>query len=422
MIWRLLYNTFFLPIGWIGFRLYGMFNRKAKRGLHGRKGLFDRLSADVAQLDPNSKRIWFHSASMGEFEQAKPIIAELKRHHPNIDVIVSFFSPSGYEHSKFYKLASVITYIPFDSPRNASRFLDIVRPSAAVMLRYDIWPNHIWALADRRIPTFVASATFRAHTVKNLPIIRGLHRAVYNSIDYILTVSEVDRRAFVQFHLDHPILAVLGDTRYDQVWTSSRQDRHLLAPKVVAGKKVLVIGSSWEEDERSVLPACFELWSQRDDVLVILAPHEPTIENLERIEHELDQSAQSIRFSNMVDYNGERIIVVDSVGILKALYRYAHVAFVGGSFRGGVHNVLEPAVYGIPVLIGPKHQNSQEAVRLVETGGAFVGATADELGHHLRELFEDESKRVCAGKRALELVQQNVGAVNRFLSFVDKVL
>src|SRR5208283_251981 len=148
MLWRLFYNGMVIPIGWIGFHLWGLVDKKAKRGIRGRRGLFTRLEHQVAKLPPNKKRIWFHSSSMGEFEQAKPIIAELKKRRPDIQVIVSFFSPSGYEHSQSYKLAGIITYIPFDSSSNAKRFVQMITPSAAVIVRYDLWPNHVWALHD----------------------------------------------------------------------------------------------------------------------------------------------------------------------------------------------------------------------------------------------------------------------------------
>src|SRR5258707_466424 len=152
MLWQIFYNVVVVPLGWVGFRLVGVFNQKVKRGIEGRKNLFQNLEAGIRQIDPSAKKVWFHSSSLGEFEQAKPIIAELKRRRPEIRVVVSFFSPSGFEHSKTYKLADLITYLPFDSSRNASKFVATVKPSAMVMLRYDVWPNHLWTARRNNIP------------------------------------------------------------------------------------------------------------------------------------------------------------------------------------------------------------------------------------------------------------------------------
>ncbi len=361
---------------------------------------------------------------MGEFEQAKPIIAEIKRRAPATQVIVTFFSPSGYENSLKYGLASIIAYIPFDSRANAERFVATVRPDAAIMVRYDVWPNHLWALRRHGVPVFIANATLRPSTVRDLPLLRQFHRAMYNALDGILTVSEADRSVFATYGLDHPMLAVMGDTRYDQVWRRSAEakTRHLLPPAITQGRKVLILGSSWTADEEVLMPACETLRAEHPELLIILVPHEPTLGNLERIESGLPASLSVIRFSNLNDYAGESVILVDSVGILMPLYRYAHVAFVGGAFGAGIHNVLEPAAYGLPVLMGPRHQNSQEAVRLQQEGGAFSGATTEELLAHLRRLFGDEKARQAAGDVALALVRSNVGATDRFVATVEHYL
>jgi 3-deoxy-D-manno-octulosonic-acid transferase len=420
MAWQLLYNTIFVPLGWLGFRIFGLVNRKARSGIRGRADLFVRLERDVARIGAG-KRIWFHSSSLGEFEQAKPIIAEIKRRFPTTQIIVSFFSPSGYEHSLKYSLASVITYLPFDSRANAERFVETIRPDAAIMVRYDVWPNHLWSLKRRGIPVFIANATLRPSTLRDLPLVRQFHRAMYNALDFILTVSDDDRAVFASYGLDRPLIKVMGDTRYDQVWRRSTESkaRHLLPDAVTAGKRVLILGSSWTSDEEVVLPACETLAAAHPELLVILVPHEPTLANLERIEEAIGTAMPVIRFSNMNDYAGETVILVDSVGILMGLYRYGHV---GGSFGTGIHNVLEPAAYGLPVLMGPRHQNSQEAVRLLREGGAFTGYGTAEILAHLRRLLADEGARQAAGAKALDLVKTNIGATDRFVAAMDHLL
>lgn len=423
-MWRVVYNVVVVPILWISFQLLRLIDSKVRKGISGRRNLFTALQTNVARLRPDNKRIWFHSSSMGEFEQAKPIITEIKKRHPSVEVVVTFFSPSGYEHSQNYKLANIITYVPFDSRNNAGHFVEMVRPTVAVMVRYDLWPNHLWALRRSNVPIFVANATLRQNTARSLPLAKQFHRTVYNALDYILTVSEADKRMFESFGLVHPVVDVMGDTRYDQVWSRSAASRahHILPALVTAGKRVLVIGSSWLEDEDHLFPALKRLVQSHPDILVILVPHEPTLETLERIEFVLNGEISVIRFSAVGDYNHEHIILIDSVGILMALYQYAHVAYVGGSFRQGVHNVLEPAAYGVPLVVGPRHENSQEALELVAQGAAVVGTNDLELYQHFQSFMDQEEMRQQAGQKALAFVRKNVGATIRFLSYLEKVL
>ncbi len=421
--WYLFYNGLVIPVFWVLLQIGALANQKIRRGIRGRRGLFEQLSQDVKKLT-KSRRIWFHSSSMGEFEQAKPIISALKKRYDNLDVVVSFFSPSGYEHSRNYKLASLITYLPFDSSAGARRFLDLIQPSAAIMVRYDIWPNHVWELRKREIPTLIANATLRKTSSRLYPLLRSFHHHVYQSITSILTVSQADVEAFQKLDLTHPQLHVIGETRYDQVWQRSEEARskHLIPPAILKRKKVLVVGSSWEEDEAVLLPAFRRIAQHDSNALMILVPHEPNVETLERLEISLNYSLRSIRFSDLNDYSDENVILVDSIGILTALYQYADVAYVGGSFRQGIHNVLEPAVYGIPVLYGPKHQNSREAVELARRAGSFVVTNPEECYAHVRKLFNDKKARVKAGTVSLNLVRENIGATERFIEYLEKVL
>lgn len=420
-LWEILYDWLALPLLWLLIRAMGLFNAKVRRGIRGRTGLMESLSRSLAHLPPG-KRIWFHSSSMGEFEQAKPIIAMLKARSPDVMVIVTFFSPSGYEHSRAYHLADVISYLPFDTRRSARQFLSLVKPDIAVMVRYDIWPNHIWELRRRGVPTLIANATMRRSTKRRLPFVRTFHRYVYDCIDEILTVSTSDVEAFSYFGLRHSLLLAIGDTRFDQVCKRSEDARkkNLIAPHVVKDKQVLVVGSSWPEDDEVVIPSLLEL--QSDRFLTFITPHEPTIEHLEELEAQLEGRISFIRFSDLNDYTNERVVIVDSIGILLTLYRYAHIAYVGGSFRQGVHNVLEAAVYGIPVLFGPRHRNAHEPLQLLNKGGAFVVENSAELTRTLRNLLDDTLARTTAGRRAAEFVQENVGATARFLDHLTSYL
>jgi 3-deoxy-D-manno-octulosonic-acid transferase len=421
--WQAIYRFLVIPLLWVALQLAGVLQSKVRRGIRGRRNLFPALEEQMRHVRAG-KKVWFHSSSLGEFEQAKPIIAALKERHASIRIIVTFFSPSGYEHSRKYQLADVITYLPFDTQRGAQRFLDLVRPDVAVMVRYDVWPNHIWELARRNIPILLANATMRRQSKRRFPAIRTFHHHVYNCLNDILTVSGSDSEAFALFALKHPKVEAIGDTRYDQVLERSKEarKRHIMPQRIAEGKLVFVVGSSWPEDEAVIIPAFLELRRSIPNLLMIIVPHEPTIEHIENLEAELVGRASSIRFSALNEYRDETVIIVDSVGVLLILYGYAHIAYVGGSFRKGIHNVLEAAVFGIPVVFGPRHRNSQEPLMLVERGGGFIVNDTEELYRTLRNLLEDTLARTTAGGRAKGFVEANVGATSRFLHHLEPYL
>jgi 3-deoxy-D-manno-octulosonic-acid transferase len=421
--WKYIYSVLVIPLLWATLRLLGLVNKKIRRGIKGRDGLFDSLRQQIEKLG-QGKRVWFHSSSMGEFEQAKPIIVALKQRHPEVHVIASFFSPSGYDHSKKYHLADVITYLPFDTRAGSRQFIDTIQPDVAVMVRYDVWPNHIWELERRNIPTLIANATMRRQSARRFPLVHSFHHHVYNAITEILTVSREDADVFAMFELNQPKIHAIGDTRYDQV--SSRcteaQKRHIVPDGVVKDNHVIVAGSTWPEDESVLLPAMLTLIGELPNLRFFLVPHEPTIEHIEDVEQQLRGKTTSIRFSALNEYEGERVIIVDSIGLLMILYVYADIAYIGGSFRQGIHNVLEAAVYGCPVVFGPHHRNSQEPLQLVERGGGFVVNDGVEVCRTFRNLLEDDSARATAGTRAAQFVQSNVGATARFLQHLEPYL
>jgi 3-deoxy-D-manno-octulosonic-acid transferase len=422
-LWYLLYNGLAIPLLWVSFRLLALVKPKVQRGIAGRRHLFEQLERDVRRLQGH-QRVWVHSSSLGEFEQAKPIIAALRNRYPRLDFIVSFFSPSGYDHARSYKLASLITYIPFDTPGNARRFLDLVRPDVAIMVRYDLWPNHIWELRRRNIPVLLANATLQPNSKRFWFALRNFHHYLYNDVTAILTVAHADVEAFRRFHLTRPHLEAIGETRYDQVWQRSLEakEKHLIPPSVLRRRHVLVVGSSWEEDESVLLPVFRKIAENDSSALMILVPHEPTVATIERLELSLNAHLRSIRFSTLNDYDNEQVIIVDSVGILMALYQYASVAYVGGSFKQGVHNVLEPAAYGIPVIFGPRHENSHEAKELIRRGGGFVVNDQQDCYRTLRRLLSDARARTRAGNIALQLVKENIGATERVVEQLVKLL
>lgn len=418
-----LYNIIVVPLLWCVFHLGGFFNKKIRRGIEGRKHLFRDLSLQIEKLH-GTQRFWFHASSLGEFEQAKPIIAAIKKQYPHVDIIATFFSPSGFENSKNYKLANIISYIPFDSLHQVNAFIDLVQPNAAIMVRYDIWPNMIYALQKRSIPTVIANATMKEKSLRMLPLLRQFHRSLYNCFSQILTVSQNDAHAFRQFGTTSPIIESIGDTRFDQVMQRSidARQKHLLPETMIRWHKIFVVGQSWGDDDDVIIPVVLKLQQVETSLLTIIVPHEPTVEHLEELETKLEGKISYIRFSEMNAYNQEKVILIDSIGVLVALYQYAHVVYIGGSFRQGVHNVLEPAVFGVPVIYGPKHTNSQEAVELEHRGGGFVVEHDRDLYRILRTLLGGESIRTNAGAISQSFVRDNCGATERILHHLQPYL
>ncbi len=422
-LWKILYNVLIIPPLYIFLQLGSIFNPKIKRGIKGRKRIFEELILNAASLDKSKKLIWFHSSSLGEFEQAKPIIQELKK-DAAINILITFFSPSGYENSRKYPYADLVSYLPFDSMTYAERFISIVRPDLAILMRYDIWPNHIWAMKKRNIPCFIVDATMKKNSPRKIPVIKTFHKLLFGDVSRILTVSDQDVEGFRDFKIENVKLTAVGDTRFDRVYEKSlaAKGKNIIREGLLKNKKVFVAGSTWDMDENVILPAFVKLAKYTSDIIMILVPHEPTIANLERIENEIAGTMKSIRFSHLNSYSNERIIIVDSIGILLTLYAYADLAFVGGSFKQNIHNVLEAAVYGMPVLFGPKIDNSQESKELLKRGGGILIRNQKEAYRQLRTCFSNEVLRKEKGRIAAEYVKENLGATKKILKEIYEVI
>jgi 3-deoxy-D-manno-octulosonic-acid transferase len=417
------YNFIVVPLLYVSLRMIGLFNDKTRRGIKGRKRVFEDLIINSAFLDKRKKLIWFHSSSLGEFEQAKPIIEELKK-NKKINILVTFFSPSGFENSRKYPFADIVSYIPFDSVANASKFINIVHPDLIVIMRYDIWPNHIWQMKKHGMKSILVDATMKKDSPRKLPLINNFHKNLFKDLSRILTVSREDADGFSEFNVSDANIAVVGDTRFDRVYQKSLNARELklIREDILQGKKILVAGSTWDADEDVILPAFITLAKYDPEVMLIIAPHEPTLINLEKIEHEFTGKIKTIRFSHLNHYTNERVIIVDSIGILLTLYTYADAAFIGGSFKQNIHNTLEAAVYGIPLFFGPKIDNSQEAKHLVSLGGAEKIRNKKEAYRIMRSLFSNSDLRKSMGKTAYEYVHENLGATKKIISEIYSFL
>jgi 3-deoxy-D-manno-octulosonic-acid transferase len=422
-IWSIIYNLIVIPALYIFLQIASLFNQKIKRGIRGRRRIFEQLIIDALSIDKAKGLIWFHSSSLGEFEQAKPIIQAIKK-NSDINILITFFSPSGYENSRKYPYADLISYLPFDSKSNSERFMQIVKPDLAILMRYDIWPNIIWSIKKFKIPSIIVDATMRPDSLRKVPFVKSFHKVLFKSITEILTVSESDVSGFKEFGCGDQQVKAVGDTRFDRVYERSlkAKEKNLLKEDIIQTKKVLVAGSTWEADEEILFPALIKLTKYEKNLLFIIAPHEPTLIHLEKIENEFSKHFQTIRFSHLNNYNNEQLIIIDSIGILLTLYTYADIAYVGGGFKQNVHNVLEAAVYGVPVMFGPKIENSQEAQELLKRGGGMMIRNKREAYRSLRQMFANEGLRESCGKIANQYVQENLGATQKILKEIYKVV
>ncbi|HSP89182.1 MAG TPA: glycosyltransferase N-terminal domain-containing protein [Ignavibacteriaceae bacterium] len=422
-IWYLFYNIIVIPALYLALHFLGLFNSKVRRGLKGRKRIFENIIIDAASLNKSKKLVWFHSSSLGEFEQAKPIIEEIKK-RDDINILVTFFSPSGYENSKKYPYADLVSYIPFDTASKAENFINLVKPDLAVIMRYDIWPNHIWKMKKANIPTLLVDATMKENSLRKIPLIKSFHENLFKNITRILTVSENDAKGFKEFGCTEKQLTVVGDTRFDRVHQKSLKagSSKLIRDDLLTNKKIIVAGSTWSTDEDVLLPAFVKISRYIKDVILIIAPHEPTLLHIENIENELYKYSKTIRFSHLQNYKDEKVIIVDSIGILMTLYSYADVAFVGGGFKYNVHNVLEAAVYGVPVLFGPKIENSQEAKELLKRGGGIIVRDKKETYRQLRSLFSDDKLRKDKSDISFNYVNESLDATSKIVNEIYKII
>jgi 3-deoxy-D-manno-octulosonic-acid transferase len=386
--------------------LAALWNKKAKEWIRGRKNLFDELQKKIS---PTDKIIWMHCSSAGEFEQGKPIIEQLKKEYPAYKILVSFFSPSGYRVATNYKNADIITYLPLDTKQNAKRFIQLINPELAIFVKYEFWYHHLSAAAFRHIPLLLISAVFR----KDQGFFKWYGRFYKQMLflfRHIFVQDEASLNLLKEASVQH--CSISGDTRFDRV--KQVEDNAIEIPFVkdfIGMNKVIVAGSTWSDDE--------QLLSQYPNTKLIIAPHEINESHLEQIEKQFKNSVRYSQWQNA--YGPEQTLIIDNVGMLSKLYQYATIAYIGGGFtKDGIHNILEAAVYGKPVLFGPNYKKYREAKELIEAGGAFSIANADELKTRLNHLLNNTEQLQPAGFNAQNYVQKNTGATQKIVQFIQE--
>lgn len=419
-----LYNIIILPLIYIGFQMATLFNSKVRRGKRGRQALFQNLQNILENYTNKNPRFWIHNSSMGEFEQAKPIIQELKERFPKCVVIVSFYSPSGLEHVGDQINIDCLCYLPFDSKTEARRFISMVHPDVAILIRHDFWPNHLYELKKQQIPSMLVNCSIHYHLYLRWPFIKNVFYYLYHMFDLICTVSVESKTVLEKFGFNESIVKIVGDTRYDQVVKRAAEAERIVAPlrKVKGDRKGLVAGSTWPADENIIYEALHQLNHFQKRLWVVLVPHEPSIERINQIKEHLENfNIQYCCFSELKEKQSNfcQVLIVDRIGILASLYALGEISYVGGGFGIGIHNVLEPAALGNVVIFGPRCHNSYEAGQLQKRGVGFVVKNTDDLYQQLHTFLEKPSRLKELGIRATQLVSDNVGATQRIVDHIE---
>lgn len=387
-------------------------NNKATLFLSGRENVFALL--EQKRL-PGEHYVWFHAASLGEFEQGRPIMESLKNSHPEYKILLTFFSPSGYEVRKDYQGADIICYLPMDMSWNVKRFLDIVQPDCAIFIKYEFWMNYLLELKKRQIKTYIVSAIFRESQLF-FRSYGGFYRRLLKSFTHLFVQNDESVRLLHSIGFDN--VTKVGDTRFDRVADIAAKSKDL--PIVQAFKsdaKVLIAGSSWPNDENILLP----YFNQNFPLKLIIAPHEIDEEHLQSIISQLKRPY--VRYSQATIENVKEVdcLIIDCFGLLSSIYRYGEIAYIGGGFGVGIHNILEAAVYGIPVIFGPNYKKFQEAVDLIELGGAFSIADYTGFSRLMSDLLVDNSSLYASSAAVSnDYSQRNRGATIKVLDIIFK--
>lgn len=410
---RFIYNIL-THLSWLVLKGIALFQPKMRLFVSGRKNTFDQLRSSIT---PNSKCIWMHVASLGEFEQGLPILEQLRQQYPNHKLVLSFFSPSGYEVKKNTSAADVVVYLPMDTRSNASQFVDLVNPVMAIFIKYEIWPNYLHQLRQRKIPTLLVSAIFSKRQVFFKPY-GGFMRNSLHSFSHFFVQDDTSKTLLQSIGFANS--TVSGDTRFDRVYEILNRDNHLDFMEQFKGNQpCLVAGSTWPEDEKILVDY---INSSDKGVKFVLAPHKIKPDHIEQLLESISKKTicySNIDNQNLMDFD---VLIVDTIGLLTKIYSYAQMAYVGGGLATGLHNTLEPAVYGIPVVIGPNYKGFKEAEDLVDLKGVLPVSSSSELKTTLDRFLENPDVLEKTGKINSTYITQNVGATPLIMEHIDQIL
>ncbi len=412
------YNLF-LKIYLSGIYIATFFNEKAKLWLDGRKNIFERLETAVKG---NPKIIWMHCASLGEFEQGRPVLENLKEKFPEHKLLLTFFSPSGYEIRKNYQGADWVFYLPLDTATNAYRFIKTVNPQLAIFVKYEYWHNYLKSLHDNNIPSILISALFTPSKVF-FKWYGGFPRKMLKFFSHIFVQNDSSKENLSRI-LSAEKITVAGDTRFDRVSQIINSFKPIEPiEKFVNGKKVMVAGSTWPDDENNLKSLLDGL---NEDIKLIIAPHEIHTAHIDFLRnlfpaHILYSELEILSKSGTEPEADKNVVIINNIGMLSRLYHYGTISYIGGGFnKSGIHNTLEAAVYGHPVIFGPNYQKFSEAIGLVERSGGYSYDTDIALKKIVLELWNDDEKLISSGNAAGKFVKENIGATHKIMTWIKE--
>jgi 3-deoxy-D-manno-octulosonic-acid transferase len=407
---KYLYNFAISLLG-IVLNILANFDQKLSLFVNGRKKTFSRLTSAIK---PDDKTIWIHCASLGEFEQGRPLIEKLRQTRPGYKIVLSFYSPSGFEIRKDYEEADIVVYLPIDTPSNAKKFIEHVHPTLAIFVKYEFWPNILGVLKDHSIETILVSGIFRADQLFFKPY-GGWMKKSLGSFSHFFVQNQRSKGLLETIDINN--VTVSGDTRFDRVAEILEQNNKLdfLDAFVKKNKTVLVAGSTWEKDESYLVN--FINQNPDNEVQYIIAPHNIKPKEIQKLKRALNCKT-SLYTDGALDVDA-KVFIADTIGILTKIYSYADLAYIGGGFdKDGVHNVLEPAVFGIPLIIGPVYEKFEEAKDLVKLGGCLVAQHEEELDTHFKQLIREQEYRQKLGDITKAYIHKNQGATEIILGFI----
>lgn len=401
---NLLYNTA-IGIYSLGAKVLSWNNVKARKMLTGQARTMDYLNKVI---DRNTKYIWIHVSSLGEFEQGRPLIELLKVRMPEKKILLTFFSPSGYEVRKNYKGVDAVCYLPFDLKGRVKKFLDVVNPEMAIFVKYEFWGNYLEELHCRNIPTYLISAIFR-DTQSFFKWWGGMFRKMLRCYTHLYVQDEASQQLLLSIGITNVTIA--GDTRFDRVTDILANSFEISQAKVMTQNVpvTIVAGSTWAPDEQLLLP----YFNSHSGVKLIIAPHEINENRLAEIEHQLHRPYCRLSTATDLEASNTDCLIVDSFGKLSSIYRYGQIAYVGGGFGVGIHNINEAAVYGMPVVFGPKYKKFKEAKDLISVKGAYSIKDNAEFVSVMDNLLTNADAIKLSGERAGEYIRQNLGATEK---------
>ena len=425
-MYRILYSFIFVHFLSFLFLLGSIFNKKIRKAFFDRRGLWSRY--DLIEPKGNKKRIWFHVSSVGEMEQAKPVIRLFEKNDKDIEIFLTYFSPSAKVPASKISGLTFNDYLPLDTISNSKKVIKTIDPDVVVFVKFDIWPNIVWSAKKHGAKTVLIDGTLQRSSRRYSNVLgQSFYNSVYRSLDLIGAVSESDVNRFSITAPKHRNIKLLGDTRFDQV--AFRANNAIRSDKIPASlldvyrkNFTLICGSTWEADDKHILNPLHTLLYKRKDLKLVLVPHEP---EQKRVENYMKyfQSFKPVRLSQVRrGVECSRVMIVDEVGALAELYMAGTLAYVGGAFSTGVHNVMEPAIMGLPVFFGPFYFNAPEAEELIKINCAFSGKDSKEFDVILNELTEDVQKTRMMGLKASEYIKSNLGADKRYYNELKDLL